>query len=406
MGSLADLFPPGTDLCQLPSGSPPLGQAPDFDDVGLRSLTIAFSVILTTIAITFALGRLFANHKKLGLSDLFVFLAALTNIAHAVLIIVYARYNRHQWNLPLCWINGEWELASYTFETLNNFSLFFSKSATLLLFRQVFSVSRTMNIAIWVGVAASFALYGSSLATLSYFAAPHAGQTWDELAAHVAGTTIFPLYWGVAQGAVGTILDIYIFVLPLPTLSRLNLSTKRKLQVSALFFVAILGVVGSTVSLAYRALSIQGPNPDYTYNAGVLLNCNLIEMNIALIICSTPAFASFMRNYVMQSKIFRSLQSSLGGSRSGPRRSGLFRTVLDPNRPRTGRDKQKPSGEKDAGRYIEMSDTWLLKSGATVDVEAPNVANKPSQNEPGEPSEGLKVVKTVDVEHFSVPSAT
>lgn len=69
MDAVANLFPPGTDLCQIPIGVPPKGQAPDFNDVGLKSLTIAFSVILTAIAIAFAFGRLVANARKLGLSD-------------------------------------------------------------------------------------------------------------------------------------------------------------------------------------------------------------------------------------------------------------------------------------------------------------------------------------------------
>lgn len=108
-----------------------------------------------------------------------------------------------------------------------------------------------MHIAIWIGIAVSFALYGSSLGALSYFSSPHAGQTWDEVATQAIITNlsplykgvapvVIPLYWGVVQGAIGTVFDIYIFILPLPILSRLNLSTKRKLQISALFFVAIL----------------------------------------------------------------------------------------------------------------------------------------------------------------------
>ncbi|KAI1160128.1 hypothetical protein F5B18DRAFT_541720 [Nemania serpens] len=413
MDSVANLFPPGTDLCQIPIGVPPNGQAPDFDDVGLRSLTIAFSVILTAIAIAFAFGRLVANARKLGLSDLFVLFAAIANIIYAVFMIIYVKYNRHQWNLPLCWINGQYELAAYIYESLTCLSLFFSKTATLLLFRQVFNVSRTMHIAIWIGIAVSFALYGSSLGALSYFSSPHAGQTWDEVATQAIITNlsplykgvapvVIPLYWGVVQGAIGTVFDIYIFILPLPILSRLNLSTKRKLQISALFFVAILGVVGSVVSLAYRVVSIHGPTTDLTYSAAVLLNCNLIEMNIALVVCSTPAFANFMRNYVLQSRIFKSLRSTLGSNSSGLIRSKIS---LGPNRPRTGRDpapKRRGLGENGGGGYIDMSDTLLLKSGASVDIEATQSNDIPSSGDSG----GLKVVKTFDVEHSPAPSAS
>ncbi|KAI1177769.1 hypothetical protein F4777DRAFT_540284 [Nemania sp. FL0916] len=396
MDALAGIFPPGTDLCQIPIGVPPDGQKPDFNDVGLKSLTISFSVILTTIAIAFALGRLFANIRKLGLSDLFVLFAAIANIIYAVFLIVYAKYNRHQWNLPLCWINGQYELVAYIYESLTCLSLFFSKTATLLLFKQVFNVSRAMHIAIWIGIAVSFVLYGSSLAALSYLSAPHAGQTWDQVANDAiisnlsplykgVAPVVIPLYWGVAQGAIGTVFDIYIFILPLPILYRLNLTKKRKLQLSALFFVAILGVVGSVVSLAYRVVSIRGSTPDLTYSAGVLLNCNLIEMNIALIVCSTPAFANFMRNYVLQSRIFRSLRSTLRNNNSGPM---LSKRSLNPNRPRTGRDvppKRKRLSEKDGGRGIDvdMIDTLLLKTGVSVDIEASRSIDMPSTGDSG-----------------------
>jgi hypothetical protein len=65
MGSpYADLFPPGTDLCQVPSGQPPAGQVPDFGAQGLRPVVVSLGVIFTTIAVVFGLGRLFVNLRK------------------------------------------------------------------------------------------------------------------------------------------------------------------------------------------------------------------------------------------------------------------------------------------------------------------------------------------------------
>lgn len=63
--SLADLFPPGTDLCQLPSGYPPEGQTPNFvNPPSQRDLTIGLSVSLTAPATVFTLGRLYGNARK------------------------------------------------------------------------------------------------------------------------------------------------------------------------------------------------------------------------------------------------------------------------------------------------------------------------------------------------------
>ncbi|KAI1498629.1 hypothetical protein F5X99DRAFT_317494 [Biscogniauxia marginata] len=401
MSSLADLFPPGTDLCQLPSGNPPAGQSPNFHDPGLRSLTISISVILTTIAVVFGLGRLYVNLQRFAWSDLFVFITILCNIAEAVMMIVFVKYFRHMWNVPLCWINGQFEQVSYVWENLLNFSLFFAKTATLLLLHQLFSVSRKMRIAIWIGIAATFAIYAAGLAVTSYFAAPHAGETWDQLLVKVIGTIIFPLYWAVAQGSASTLLDIYIFILPLPVIFRLKLSTKRKIQLTAVFFTAFLGVVASVVSLAYRVISIEPPSPDSTYNAGVLMICNLVEMNVALIICSTTAFATFMRIYVMESRAFKTLRSTLSGS-SAKSRSNLANSVRNPNRPRTGREKlpnQKRGGPRHMDGYVEMSETWLLNSRTKVDIEAPRETPATESEDAG----GLRVLKTVNVEREPIP---
>lgn len=54
------------------------------------------------------------------------------------------------------------------------------------------------------------------------------------------GSISISLYWAVIQGALGTVFDLYIFILPLPIVFRLKLSTKKRIQVTALFMVALL----------------------------------------------------------------------------------------------------------------------------------------------------------------------
>lgn len=100
-----------------------------------------------------------------------------------------------------------------------------------------------MRIAIWIGIAVGAVMYGLTLAIMSYYGTPHVGHTWDELLVESVGTTIFPLKWAVGQGAVNTAYDIYIFVLPLPIIYKLNLSRKRKAQIFAVFFVGLLYVI-------------------------------------------------------------------------------------------------------------------------------------------------------------------
>lgn len=119
--------------------------------------------------------------------------------------------------------------------------LFFAKTATLLLFHQLFQVSKQMRLAIYIGITINFLMYFTSVAILAWYSVPHIGQTWDDVVVHAAlHPDIFAFKWGVGQATVGTVLDIYIFILPLPTISRLNLSTRRRIQLMVVFFTAIL----------------------------------------------------------------------------------------------------------------------------------------------------------------------
>ncbi|KAI0517760.1 hypothetical protein F5B22DRAFT_645466 [Xylaria bambusicola] len=393
--SLADL-PPGTDLCQIPLGPPPAGQDIDFSNTDLKALGIGVTIPTTVLATVFVFARLYTNFRKPQWSDLLVFIAFGANIALQVSLIVDSRYFRHTWHLPLCWINGKYQQAIYIWTILANISLPCSKIATFLLFLQIFTVSRVTRIAIYIGIAAISALYITAIIVSTYFLVPHSGQTWDSVIASQASGHFFSQYWGVASGAAAVLIDLYIFILPLPILWRLNLSSRRKLQITAVFLVGVLAVIAGVISLIYRSFSINGgpQGSDVSYNAAVISNLLLIDMNASLVIPCSTAFAHMLRSQFLHSKLFSSFRSSLGTNKSGGGSSGV---PAGPNRPRTKNDsrfdnrRKKPA--KDSDGYMEMSDTWLMNSNATVDIEADAGSQKT-----GDGREDLKVTKTVLVE--------
>lgn len=95
MGAIPDLFPPGTEICQLPSGTPPNGQVPNFDDPGLKAVTISISVILTTITVVISLGRLHNNLRKLTWTDCMLYTmtiltCSLTNVGDLPVFVLLA----------------------------------------------------------------------------------------------------------------------------------------------------------------------------------------------------------------------------------------------------------------------------------------------------------------------------
>lgn len=115
---------------------------------------------------------------------------------------------------------------------------FFAKSSILLLYLQLFSVAQRMRIAIWAGLIGMGVIYWAAFPIEIPFMTPSRGQTWQELALSGKPNTIG--VWGIVQGPLSVLVDIYIFVLPFPILTRLNLSRRRRLELLFVFATASL----------------------------------------------------------------------------------------------------------------------------------------------------------------------
>jgi hypothetical protein len=117
-------------------------------------------------------------------------------------------------------------------------ALFFPKAAILLFYMEIFSPIRLVKIGSIVGIVMTFMAYIPPSLVLAYWNAPHVGQSWDELL--INGMTHKGVPGGVVIGVTSVIVDIYIFVLPLPTLAKLNLRLAKRVQVISLFATAFL----------------------------------------------------------------------------------------------------------------------------------------------------------------------
>lgn len=119
-----------------------------------------------------------------------------------------------------------------------SFAIFFSKASIFLLFHQIFEVQKAMRIAITAGIIFSALLYFINIPTSALLSAPHVGETWASVL--TSGRPQKNLIWGVVQAALSILLDLYIFILPIPVILRLHLSTKKKIQLVAVFTTALM----------------------------------------------------------------------------------------------------------------------------------------------------------------------
>ena len=122
-------------------------------------------------------------------------------------------------------------------------TIFFSKEAIFLLYLEIFHVKKGMRIAIYVGMIFTGFAYWTGIIIESIFCAAHIGETWDPLAgAPESMRCVKSEYWGIVQGGCAIIIDVFIFVLPIPVILRLQLATRRKFQILGVFMTAIMCV--------------------------------------------------------------------------------------------------------------------------------------------------------------------
>ncbi|KAI0896232.1 hypothetical protein F4806DRAFT_54309 [Annulohypoxylon nitens] len=317
-----DSLPPGTDLCATPAGQPPDGSPPNFNNPeSLSTATLAVGCVMVTLTTIFVSARIWINWGKLRRSDYLTLIAFALQVGFSGIIMSLHKFNRHLWDIPICWMTPGYLKRLYAHTMMFGAALFFSKAAIFYLYLEIFGTNRKTRYLIYAGLVCSGLLYITFIPMASLYNAPRAGESWNELLAEMADLSkaLVELQWSLAIGAGSTLLDFYIFVLPLPILGRLHISRVKRIQLILVFGTALLGVAASIVSLAYRVYLITD-SKDGTWHEATVGIANLIENDIALIVGSMPAFSHFFRAHVAETSLWKfvtSAISNMGTAHSG-----------------------------------------------------------------------------------------
>lgn len=90
----------------------------------------------------------------------------------------------------------------------------------------------------WFGILWTFLLYSSSIPIETYTFPPPIGQPWN-IETTYRKHEIATIH-SVIQGVLAVVLDLYILVLPVPIVLRLQITLKRRLSILAIFGTAVL----------------------------------------------------------------------------------------------------------------------------------------------------------------------
>ncbi|KAI8948542.1 hypothetical protein F4801DRAFT_581300 [Xylaria longipes] len=355
------------DLCQTPAGESPNNVYNFKNPPSLGPAVVAVGVVLGVISTTFGVGRLYINRKRLHSADYFTLIAVVVNIAFIGVISSQFRYYRHSWDIPVCWYSGDYLKLPFVQTVLFAPAFFFPKAAIFLLYRQLFAIQKNTRIAIGFGLLVTLLVYLSNIPLAAVYAAPRIGHSWDSLLQDLRANSRPFALGGTIQSAIGTVLDFYIFFLPLPILFHLEMEIERRIQLIAIFSTALLGVAASIVSLVFKVRILS--STDSAWLAGASSLASLIETNIAIIVGSMPAFAHVANNKKIGSGFFRTLRSRLLGSpgqSAESKSSGAGSAGNQANRPVLVTFGSNQPRRKD---YYELNDASLLKSQGDTMVD-------------------------------------
>ena len=106
-------------------------------------------------------------------------------------------------------------------------------------YHQLFSLSyQSMRIAVITGLVFAGLSCFVSIPIACLTLAPRPGEEWIEVFG--AGRANIVARYSIYQGVASVVLDLYIFLLPIPILVRMKLSWVQRLQLFTLFGAALM----------------------------------------------------------------------------------------------------------------------------------------------------------------------
>ncbi|KAL4734467.1 hypothetical protein BDV11DRAFT_212752 [Aspergillus similis] len=187
---------------------------------------------------------------------------------------------------------------------LYNTTISLVKISILLLYRRIFTTSRTFLAATWVMGGLVVGYWLSCIFGLIFAYSPVQAQ-WKSWLPH---TSINNKAFWMAIGIINIVYDIAILCMPQPLVWSLQMSRRRKILLSGVCSLGGFVCVTSIVRVYYLSW-IQTDNITYTfYLAGIW---TAVDINMSIICACLPTLPSLVKHFRRRSK--RGLYSAASG---------------------------------------------------------------------------------------------
>ena len=162
------------------------------------------------------------------------------------------------WDVPLIWFTElywkvchihtitrdglayyfHWIQLRFAQNTISAFAFFVSRLPVLMLYLRIFGSNKKFRYAVYFGILAVFAVYLAYVPLLAYFCTPAIGKPWSSLEVFSKCRRLEP--FAIVSGSCNIFLDIYILLLPMPMIWRLQMPLQKKIGILAVFTTGAL----------------------------------------------------------------------------------------------------------------------------------------------------------------------
>ncbi|OJD40343.1 uncharacterized protein BKCO1_1000516 [Diplodia corticola] len=185
-----------------------------------------------------------------------------------------------------------------------NIALGLTKFSILMQYLRIFATHRAMRMAI-LATLVFIILYTLEALLLSVFTCTPIDRFWNRT---IAGTCVNTKALWFAHAAINIFSDTVIILLPMPAFKGLNIPSKQKLALMAIFALGAFGAVTSILRL--QSIYTVADSADQSYDNVNAAVWSSVEVNVAIMCASLPTFKALVK------RLFPHLLSTDPASRS------------------------------------------------------------------------------------------
>ncbi|KAI1819660.1 hypothetical protein F4861DRAFT_543712 [Xylaria intraflava] len=353
--------------------------------------TAILFIIVTIVAVSLRFYARGLTTARLGIDDWLTIPSALLCVTIAIVQIIAATaagLGSHQkldaqgqpGHTPELYI---YEKTRYAYEVIGAAGLCLIKLSVLFFFRRIFRVQAFIIVNnIVIGLTASWGI--AYVFALAFQCSPPS-TLWEKLESEYGSQCVMVLPFYLSFAFTDLIIDIIIFILPVPHLYSLNMPTRQKLGVASIFFLGSLVVaIGITRTIVYTwVVDFASNRPllwwsDLTWYSSGVLFWHLAENAVGVLCACMPSFAPLFKGMASggatKAKISRPSDTT-GSQSKGPVLSPYYDQIDDemplhwPERSQNGEEEHhlRPIGNQNPNR---MSRTPRGDTGYHVSISA------------------------------------